>query len=411
MPGLNLNVIIVKDSEDDTELLLRLLGVNGFKPNYRQVCSENSLRVALQRNDWDLIISDFQLSAFSGIDALSIVKRMGLDIPFIVVSDVEGEDKVVEAMIAGAHDYVTKHNLSRLIPAIRRELDEAISRRPLGTLAEKEPNAYKRQLEERIQEQAKELQLMQSALLRRERMAILGQLVATVSHELCNPLGVIRNAVFLLKRALPDAGCSCRGYVDIVEREVDTADRIISNLSEATRTKESCHQTVNLDRLVDEVLASICYPNTVLFHYQRNPKPYTIYADRVQVKQVISNLLANAFHAVGKKGHVFLLVRATGVSDVLTIVDTGAGIPLEVQQSVFEPLYTTKAKGTGLGLWVSKEIICQHNGHLRILDEADLGVEELEAMRQLVNNGAQNVVAIDDLQLGACFEVSLPPQR
>jgi len=410
MQALNLNVVIVEDSDDDTELLIRLLKRNGFNPNYKQVYSENSLRTTLGGASWDLVISDFHMPGFNGVDALRIVKETNLDIPFIIVSGVMGEDKAVEIMIAGAHDYVMKHNLSRLVPAIRRELSEAASRRQRA-MAEAELEGYRNHLEELVQERTNELQFIQSELLRRERMVILGQLVATVSHELCNPLGVMRNAVYLLKRALPDTDEQSRGYAEIIEREVDTANRIISNLSEATRTKESCHQTIDLDMLIDEVLTSISFPSTVIFHYQRNPKPYTIYADRVQIRQVISNLLTNAFHAAGKKGHVFLLVRARGASDVFTVIDTGDGIPIEVHQTVFEPLYTTKAKGTGLGLWVSKEIIYQHNGNLRILDNAsELGVEELAIIRDLARNPVLSADVIPEINLGACFEVSLPRQ-
>jgi len=409
MQDLNLNVVIVEDSDDDTELLVRLLTKNGFNPNYKQVYSADGLKTALETSRWDLVISDFYMPGFSGVDALGIVKQTNLDIPFIIVSGIMGEDKAVEIMIAGAHDYVMKHNLSRLIPAIRRELSEATSRRQRA-LAERELDGYRNHLEELIQERTNELQLTQSELLRSERMAILGQLVATVSHELCNPLGVMRNAVYLLKRALPDNDDNCRSYAAIIEREVDTANQIISNLSEATRTKEPCHQTIDLDMLIDEVLTSISYPNTVMFHYHCNPKPYTIYADWVQIRQVISNLLANAFHAAEKKGHVFLLVRTRGDYDVLTIIDTGDGIPADVQQSVFEPLYTTKAKGTGLGLWVSKEIIYQHDGHLRILDNADLAAEELAIIRQLVDSSTLSTGTVADFILGACFEVSLPRQ-
>jgi DNA-binding NtrC family response regulator len=196
-----LSILIIEDNEDDAQLLVRLLRQNGYDPLYTQVWTENALRDALTRSSWDLIVCDFFMPQFSGIDALQMVKRMEIDTPFIVLSGVVGEEKAVEMMLAGAHDYVMKNNMSRLIPAIRRELIEAQSRRDKKK-AEQELEKYRNHLEELVHERTRELQDVQSELLRKERMALLGQLVATVSHEICNPLAVIRNAAFLLGRKM-----------------------------------------------------------------------------------------------------------------------------------------------------------------------------------------------------------------
>ncbi|HEY5602824.1 MAG TPA: ATP-binding protein [Gammaproteobacteria bacterium] len=401
-----LSILIIEDNEDDAQLLVRLLRQNGYEPLYTQVWTETALREALTMSTWDLIVCDFYMPKFSGIDALKIVRGMEIDTPFVVLSGVVGEEKAVEMMLAGANDYVMKDNMSRLIPAIRRELLDAQSRRDKKR-AEQELEKYRNHLEDLVHERTKELQNVQTELLRKERMALLGQLVATVSHEICNPLGVIRNAAFLLKRKLEGNG-DCQEYVEIIEREVDAANRIISNLSETTRAKSPNRQYTNLDTMVDEIMQSIKLPDSIQFHYHRNPRPFMLNADRMQLKQVLSNLLTNAVQAVGDKGHVMLLVSSQQKMDTLKIIDTGPGIPDNLRKNIFEPLFTTKAKGTGLGLWISKEIIHRHKGSLKVINHSDIPQKELQTIRQAISKADDNNALSSSLEIGACFEITVP---
>lgn len=124
-----LRVLIVEDSEDDTLLLVRNLRHAGYDPDFQRVETEPEMRQALEAQEWDIIISDYKLPGFGGLAALEMYKTAGLDIPFIIVSGTIGEDVAVDAMVAGAHDYVMKNNPARLIPAITRELKEAQLRR------------------------------------------------------------------------------------------------------------------------------------------------------------------------------------------------------------------------------------------------------------------------------------------
>ena len=120
-----LRILIVEDSENDALLLVRDLRRGGFEPEFERVCTAEAMASALANQKWDLIISDYTMPNFSGIAALKILKQSGLDVPFIVVSGSIGEDVAVAAMKAGAHDYLMKGNLRRLISAIERELREA----------------------------------------------------------------------------------------------------------------------------------------------------------------------------------------------------------------------------------------------------------------------------------------------
>ena len=149
-----LRVLIVEDSESDAALTLEDLQRGGFDVVASRVESEQAFVAALESDTWDVILCDFRMPAFSGLSALALYKTMGLDIPFIFVSGAMGEDLAVEAMRAGAHDYVMKDNLKRLVPAVERELRDAQERidrrrtksllneseRTFSTLAEELPN-------------------------------------------------------------------------------------------------------------------------------------------------------------------------------------------------------------------------------------------------------------------------------
>ena len=120
-----LRVLIVEDSDNDAELLLRELRKGGFEPVHARVDTEEAMRSALMGATWDIIISDYSLPHFDGISALNVMKRHSKDIPFIIVSANIGEEIAVLAIKAGAHDFIMKGSLARLIPAIDREIKEA----------------------------------------------------------------------------------------------------------------------------------------------------------------------------------------------------------------------------------------------------------------------------------------------
>ena len=127
--GKPLRVLIVEDSEDDTQLLLRELRRGGFEPAYERVEHSEAMSAALGKTSWDAVLCDYKLPNFSAHAALTVVKESGLDLPFILVSGVIGEEKAVELMKAGAHDFILKDKLARLVPVIEREVAEAQMRR------------------------------------------------------------------------------------------------------------------------------------------------------------------------------------------------------------------------------------------------------------------------------------------
>jgi PAS domain S-box-containing protein len=124
-----LHVLIVEDSEDDTELLVNELECCGYDLIYERVDTQSAMQSALDKQQWDIVIADYSMPSFSAPAALNILKKKALDLPFIIVSGSIGEDLAVAAMKSGAHDYLMKNKLARLVPAVERELREACERR------------------------------------------------------------------------------------------------------------------------------------------------------------------------------------------------------------------------------------------------------------------------------------------
>jgi diguanylate cyclase (GGDEF)-like protein len=120
-----LRALIVEDSEDDTALLLHELQRNDYDPVHARVDTAEGMNMQLSTHTWDIVFSDFSMPNFNAFDALALLHNSGLDLPFIIVSGTIGEDRAVTAMKSGAHDYILKGNLKRLVPAVDRELREA----------------------------------------------------------------------------------------------------------------------------------------------------------------------------------------------------------------------------------------------------------------------------------------------
>jgi DNA-binding NtrC family response regulator len=123
-----LRALIVEDSEFDAQMMVSMLRKGGYDVSFERVETAEQLRRALHERAWDMILADYNLPEFDAPAALKILQETGFDLPFIIVSGGIGEDIAVSAMKAGAHDYLMKGNLNRLVPAVERELREAANR-------------------------------------------------------------------------------------------------------------------------------------------------------------------------------------------------------------------------------------------------------------------------------------------
>src|SRR6266568_5846190 len=152
----SLRLLIIEDVEDDALLLVRELRKGGYVPDFVRVETPQELKSALEDGPWDAVFSDYNLPAFTGLDALRMVRERG-DLPFILVSGVMGEETAVEALKAGAHDYLMKGRYARLVSALERALKDAALRHERRQTAE-ELSRHREHLEELVQQRTEELE-------------------------------------------------------------------------------------------------------------------------------------------------------------------------------------------------------------------------------------------------------------
>jgi len=214
-----------------------------------------------------------------------------------------------------------------------------------------------------------ELAQMRDRLVRATRLAAIGQVSASIAHDLRNPLGTVRNAAYYLGRRLPKDQPEVAEYLGIINQEVAAADRIITNLLAVARAKEPIKHPVDLGQTIREALAGTKQAEAVRLRMSLAPEPFTVRADPDQLRQVFRSLVANAVEATGSGGEIVVEAARDADGDSIVLRDTGPGVAQEVRESLFEPLVTTKAKGIGLGLTICRQIIEHHGGSIELIDE------------------------------------------
>jgi signal transduction histidine kinase len=225
----------------------------------------------------------------------------------------------------------------------------------------------------RTQELAQALNDLASAqeqLVRREKLAMLGQLASSVGHELRNPLGVMTNAVYYLEMISPDRAGKTGEYLGILRTQLGLAEKIVSDLLDFARVKTPERTPVALDRLLEDQLRRVGGLNGIAIERSYDPAAPPAAIDAVQIGQVMFNLLTNAVQAmVGQADHGRLLLatrRAAADRVAFEVGDSGSGIAAEDRERIFEPLFTTKARGIGLGLSVSRTLVEANGGAIEV---------------------------------------------
>jgi PAS domain S-box-containing protein len=213
----------------------------------------------------------------------------------------------------------------------------------------------RKRAQEALAEKTRALELAQEELARNERLAILGQLAGGVSHELRNPLGVIKNAVYYLNMVLPEAA-NARKHLGIVEREIAAADRIVTGLLDFARVTPANRMAMNVNDTVREYLAGKPPPANVTPVVTLAADLPAVLADAGQIELVLGNLVTNAVQAMASGGTLTVETAVVGGEVCISVADTGVGISEEHLAKIFEPLFTTKAKGIGLGLSVAHRL-------------------------------------------------------
>ena len=240
------------------------------------------------------------------------------------------------------------------------------------------------ELEQRVQERTAELRAAQDTLLRNERLSTLGQLTATVSHELRNPLGVILASIPLLRDGLEKEAPRAWRSLDRVERSVIRCDRIIEELTDYTRIRDLEPELTRIETWLSKVLDEQTIPSGIQLRQEFHLPGVMVPFDPDRLRRAVINVFDNACQAMTGEvdaGTVetehTLTVRTNQANGRIEMIfeDTGPGIPPELSTKIFEPMFSTKSFGVGLGLPVVNQIMEQHDGGIEIESEDGRGTK------------------------------------
>ncbi len=398
----SLKILIVEDDEDDAFFIKDLLkeGLGEPTPLIDHYSSVDSSLKQLNPFHYDLAMLDYRLGEINGIELLRNIRKQGCDIPIILFTGQGDQEIAVEAMKAGATDYLTKGKLST--EAVTQSIRYALGLRKEAELRKQAEEKLKKShvdltlANQELQASMEKLRTAQNQILRSEKLAGIGRMVAGVCHEILNPLNIISgHSQSLLSERNNDAEL-CSDLNSVME-EIQRISKIISSLLKFSRQGNMELKKSDIRKELESVLSLVekeMYLEGIqtIRNFDSNNLP--VYIDTDGIRQVFLNIINNAKFAMQGGGvlTVSTEVLAPGVSwssyqgndfpasnpeKIMRVkfLDTGLGIRKEDMEKIFEPFFTTKPeeKGTGLGLSVSYSIIEKHCGRLEVESELGLG--------------------------------------
>ena len=387
-----LRILLVEDNEHDW-LAFRRAFQKGQVPSEISRCvrAEEALRrLDTDASSFDLVVTDYKLPGMTGLELCQALLEREVPLPLVLLTGAGTEHLAVEALKAGVDDYLIKdpdQGYLELLPLVLPEVVRKYGDRLARQRAEEALREYSERLEEMVEQRTEELREAQGQLIRREKLAVLGQLAGGVGHELRNPLGAIKNAVYLLNMILEEPEPEVREALEIVEQEVGTCDSIIRSLLDFARTKAPVRREVGVNDILRAALARITIPEDIEMMTQLDETVPIILADPDQLVQAFGNIILNGIQAMPEGGR--LLVKTARLSSpktsevsgkpprsgwvAVSFTDTGVGVPEENLEKLFEPLFTTKAKGVGLGLALVKTLVEVNGGSVEVESEVGKG--------------------------------------
>jgi two-component system CheB/CheR fusion protein len=211
-----------------------------------------------------------------------------------------------------------------------------------------------------------ERKTLQEKLVTSEKLAAIGQLASAIGHEIRSPLGVIKNSAYFLNMRLKDAADEkVVKHLKILEKEVNSANLIISDLLDFARKKTPTLDQTDLNETVKNTLSIITVPENIRVEIKLGEIPKML-LDKEQVQRACQNLILNAVQAMPEGGKLTIQTTKQDDSAKLIVRDTGVGIPKENMPKLFTPLFSTKAKGIGLGLVICRQIVESHDGNITV---------------------------------------------
>lgn len=217
-----------------------------------------------------------------------------------------------------------------------------------------------------------EIEALRTRVRQKDRLAALGEMAATVAHEIRNPLGGIRGFAALLARDIEASDPRAR-LVDRIQVGAKELERVVNELLEYTRPIQLQIQTVSCQEVVNACLSYLTIDSTqIAISNQVNPG-LKVLADAHRLRQALMNILINAAQSIESEGEIAIRAEAGAATVSFAISDTGCGMTREQIEQVFSPFFTTKEKGTGLGLAIASKIVESHGGAIRVESEPGKG--------------------------------------
>jgi signal transduction histidine kinase len=360
-----LRILHLEDDPNDAALIQSTLKAEGYACTTTRVETQEDFEEALELGNIDLILSDYSLPAFDGLSAAEIAHETCPDVPLIFVSGTLGEERAIDSLKSGATDYVLKERLARLVPAVRRALQEVAER------------ADRKQLEVRF--------------IEAQKMDVIGQLAGGVAHDFNNVLAVIMGYGDLITSDLP-ADSPLRKYTEEIRLASVRASGLTRQLLVFSRKQTVQPVALDLNKAVNEMnqmLLRLIDENIELTIVPEK-QIGCVRADSGYVGQVLMNLVVNGRDAMPNGGKLTVAITNVTVDEyhphkcqgvipgdyvVLSVNDTGSGMTDEVKAHLFEAFFTTKplGKGTGLGMATCQTIVQQSGGHIAFDSEIGQG--------------------------------------
>ncbi len=360
VPKRQLRVLMVEDNQLDAELVLRALRKDNFEVSAVIVQDEAAFEQALRTHSPEIVLADYNLPGWKGMEALGVLRRQGLEIPMILVSGALGDVTAVECIRQGATDYVLKDGLARLPQVVHRALREQYDR------------GLRHQAEKDLAKKADELA---------RSNADLEQFAYVASHDLQEPLRMVAAYTQLLseryKGRLDENADKFIGYASEGATRMQVLIQDLLAFSRVGR-KEGEPTRVDCQAIIEEVrqiLASAIQESGASITHTELP---TIWADRTQMLQIFQNLIGNAIKFRGKAAPVISVqAEQQGSQWLFGVSDNGIGIAPEYAENifvVFQRLHArTEYPGNGIGLAICKKIVERNGGKIWVESQVDCG--------------------------------------
>lgn len=363
-------VLVIDDEMGPRESLRMLL-----KPNYQvhtADCVEAGIKLLKEKHP-DAVITDIRMPGASGIDGLRRIREIDPHVAVIMLTGFGALETAQEALRLGANDYINK-------PFDAREMREVIGR-----------NVERTRIHRTGVNAAAEIKELNNRLLKelaqKERLASLGQASAEFVHDLGNPLTIVWGYVQLLAKKLEQSekengaakSPTSAKELQIIEQNVRLCRELLTMWQSYGSVEAAPHKAISVSGIVREVVKGVgpmAVQNGVELHCDICEDPCTLLGDSVQMTRAIQNVIINALQASAeKKGSVTVsCVRKDFYVDV-RIEDTGYGIAPAQMAKIFDPYFTTKQgkSGTGLGLYITKKVVEDHNGSIKVDSTPQVG--------------------------------------